>query len=837
MGLRTRLFIWVGTLFLIASLASYFLEQRVTKTNLYKAEAHIKGEIEQLNEDTRRYIEVFLRNALAEQEAEINVLLDKIAENATLVQGFQPTTYNLQHQTWLSSALVSVVNKWVDFIQNTNEGQLGSLIAINADKVELAMRFPVNDNVALVAVKKKDKEQFEGPYVGIRLQYNRFLLDEDVESATQADQIRSRYALFSMDQILKLDLGNANIANLQKRLGGNLAFSFLISQEAAEQYIEEFTSNMKFAQNYLQTHSRDLPPPTDPSALNAWVQAHLQSQGQINAPTERSLELERERKLYGQPINKDISQQILRLLDRYDQIDMIWGLSTLTATGIFGFSPFDALAPIGCSRFTNIESAGKAIYSHEVFVNQPLFHEPACDSDIFPTNMNVCLNPQMEVIDLDQMRRTFFSNSMEFKSGSGQNQRIGFLTLGVDAARILRQLSMATHEIAVLVSNGRVVSVYNADGVENTTELWQRLPIENMMPKKSGTLEVGGKDYYFLHMTPFEEMDFHFFIFNPKDIEFALVDTLEQNASDLIDHISMQMRIASVIGLALVLIFLSNIAKRITKPIVKLAEAAELVCQGKFEDAHLPELKTNRKDEVCTLYRTFCKMVGDLRDKEKVRGVLNKVVSPEIADEILKGNVHLGGEERTVTVLFADIRHFTSLTEKMPPGEVIELLNTCMTKISHAIDQFGGVIDKYVGDEVMALFGAPVAKEDSSLKAVQSGLAIIDTLNEWNIERKTAGKPTIEMGIGIHTGIVLAGNMGAENRLNYTVLGSNVNLSSRLCSAAHPMQILISSDTLKSPMVADTVKTEQVTDVSLKGFSRSIDVFAVKGYQHPSVKP
>ena len=837
MGLRTRLFIWVGTLFIIASLVSYFLEQRVTRTNLYQAEAHIKAEIEQLNEDTRRYIEVFLRNALAEQEAEINVLLDKIAENATLVQGFEPTAYNLQRKTWLSSALVSVVNKWVDFIQNTNEGQLGSLIAIDANKVELAMRFPIDENVALIVVKKKGQEQFEGPYIGIRLQYNRFLLNEDLGAQNQANHIRSRYALFTTDQILKLNFSSDNIGEFQKRLGSDVSFSFLLSKESAQAYVEAFVANMKSAQEYLQTHSRDLPAPSDPSALDVWVQAHLKSEGQPYAPTELSLELEREKQIYSHPINKEISQQILHLLNRYDQIDMIWGLSTLTATGVFGFSPFSTSAPVGCSRFTNADSAGKAIYSSDVFSSNPLFHEPACGSDIFPTNMNVCLSPQMEVIDLDQMGRTFFSNSMEFSSGNGQNQRTGFLTLGIDAARILRQLSMATHETAVLVSSGRVVSVYNPDGVENTADFWQRLPIENMMPKKSGTLEIDGKEYYFLHMTPFEEMDFHFFIFNPKDVEFALVDTLEKNASDLIDHISFQMRIASVIGLVLVLIFLSNIAKRITKPIVKLAEAAELVCEGKFEDAHLPDLNTNRKDEVCTLYRTFCKMVSDLRDKEKVRGVLNKVVSPEIADEILKGNVHLGGEERTVTVLFADIRDFTKLTEKMPPGEVIELLNTCMTKISGAIDQFGGVIDKYVGDEVMALFGAPVAKEDSSLKAVQSGLCIIDTLNEWNIERKKEGKPSIEMGIGIHTGRVLAGNMGAENRLNYTVLGSNVNLSSRLCSAASPMQILISADTLKSPMVADTVKTEQVTDVHLKGFTEAIDVFAVKGYQHPSVKP
>ena len=830
MSLRARLFVWVGALFLLASLGSYFLEQRVTKTNLYRAEAHIKHEIEQLNEDTRRYIEVFLRNALAQQEAEINVLLDKIAENSVLIRGFEPTQYNLEHQTWLSSSLVSVVNKWVDFIQNTNEGKLGSLISIDPSKTEISLRFPINDNISLIAIKQKgDEPIFDGPYIGIRLQYNRYLLDQSIQDS----QIRSRYALFSLDQIQNLNLQEVNIENMQARISSAVSFPFLISVEAAQKYVEQFVQNIRDAQSYLQTHQADLPPPPHPVKLRQWVQEHLKEAGQPTIPTELSIELKREKQLYGQEINKDITQEILLLLDRYDQIDMIWGLSTLTATGVFGFSPFDKMAPIGCARYTDSELTGKAIYSHDVFFNTPLFFEPACDNDIFPSSKNICLNPEMEVINLRKMNRTFFSNSMELNKGG----KTGYLTLGVDASRILRQLSMATHETSMLVAGGQVVSVYNPEGVKDNSPLWRQLPIENMMPNTSGTLTIGDKEYYYLHMVPFKEMDFHFFIFNPKDLEFALVDTLEQNATELIDHISFQMRTASIVGLALVLIFLSNIAKRITKPIVKLAKAAELVCQGKFEEAHLPDLKTKRNDEVCTLYRTFCKMIADLRDKEKVRGVLNKVVSKEIAEEILKGNIHLGGEERSVSVLFADIRNFTKLTEKMAPTEVIELLNTCMTKVSHAIDKFGGVIDKYVGDEVMALFGAPVHREDSSLKAVQSALAIIDTLIEWNVERKKEGKPSIEMGIGIHTGVVLAGNMGAENRLNYTVLGSNVNLSSRLCSAAGPMQVFISADTLGCPLVAETVSTEQVNDVDLKGFTEPVKVYMVKGYKHPSAKP
>ena len=220
---------------------------------------------------------------------------------------------------------------------------------------------------------------------------------------------------------------------------------------------------------------------------------------------------------------------------------------------------------------------------------------------------------------------------------------------------------------------------FDAHGRRSDNPAWRQLPVENMVEHSSGKVQVGDTEYFFLHMIPFPEVDFHFFTFNPVSQEFAIVDSLDRNANALIHRISLQMRLASLVSLAVVLMFLNNIARRITKPIVTLAHATDMVGKGKLENIKLPELKTNRQDEVCSLYRTFCKMVEELKDKEKVRGVLNKVVSREIAEEILKGNVHLGGEEREVTVLFADIRQFTHLTEKMSPNEVIELLNTCMT--------------------------------------------------------------------------------------------------------------------------------------------------------------
>ncbi len=316
---------------------------------------------------------------------------------------------------------------------------------------------------------------------------------------------------------------------------------------------------------------------------------------------------------------------------------------------------------------------------------------------------------------------------------------------------------------------------------------------------------------------------------NSEQAASALVNRIEAGISEVLHDISFEMRLVACGALVLVLLLLHNIARQLTRPIMGLARAAGEIEKGKLDGIILPKLSPKRRDEIAALRNAFENMIIGLKEKEKVKGVLNKVVSPEIANEILKGNVHLGGEERIATTFFADIRNFTHMTQNMTPEEVINMLNACMTRVSRVIDAHGGVIDKYVGDEVMALFGAPIEHPESPLNAIRCALEIIEELKRWNEERKTQGLPAIEMGIGLHTGPVLAGNMGAENRLNYTVLGRSVNLAARLCSAAKPMQILISKQTLEVDVVSGHIEVDELSPMELKGFDQAIVTLSVKG--------
>ncbi|MGE0685099.1 MAG: adenylate/guanylate cyclase domain-containing protein, partial [Candidatus Binatia bacterium] len=210
-------------------------------------------------------------------------------------------------------------------------------------------------------------------------------------------------------------------------------------------------------------------------------------------------------------------------------------------------------------------------------------------------------------------------------------------------------------------------------------------------------------------------------------------------------------------------------------------------------------LNVEREDEIGFLARSFNDMVVGLEEREKIRDIIDKVVSPEIAYELLQRGVTLGGEEREATVFFADIRGFTTLSEQLPPPELIQLLNAYLGRMSRIIENEKGVIDKYIGDEVMAIFGAPLPQADHAVHAVTAALGMLRELALFNNEQRatSVGAPLLRIGIGIASGPVVAGNVGSPERLNYTVLGDTVNLASRLqeLTKEYGVPLLISGTT------------------------------------------
>lgn len=241
---------------------------------------------------------------------------------------------------------------------------------------------------------------------------------------------------------------------------------------------------------------------------------------------------------------------------------------------------------------------------------------------------------------------------------------------------------------------------------------------------------------------------------------------------------ALQQRLFTIFAMGLILMMaaLMLVSRNITRPLQLLTGGARRISAGDYAAS----VEIPHRDEVGQLATAFNTMAKGLAEKEKVRELLGKVVSPEIANELLSKQLELGGEEREVTVMFTDVRGFTALCEGRSPQQILALLNEYFSALTAVIEQHGGVVDKYIGDAVMALFGAPVVYSDAPKRAISAALAVQPALVALNQSFMQRGLKPIAMGIGINTDRVVVGNMGSQSRLNYTAIGDGVNLASRL---------------------------------------------------------
>jgi adenylate cyclase len=309
---------------------------------------------------------------------------------------------------------------------------------------------------------------------------------------------------------------------------------------------------------------------------------------------------------------------------------------------------------------------------------------------------------------------------------------------------------------------------------------------------------------------------------------YQIKDVINQNMVNVYKMLSSQLLGLSLLLFTVALIFIGYFSKRLSTPIILLANATKKIAKGDFEDIELPLVKDSEA-EISVLTKGFSDMIHSLEEREKIRDLLNKVVSKEIAQEILKGKVQLGGEDKIVTILFADIRGFTAMTKDLDPKLVLKNLNEYLTLMTEVIEKEGGVIDKFIGDAIMALYGAPVEDHEAAKHAILSAISMIDRLKVINKIRKSRNENEVFIGIGIHTGKVVAGNMGTMKRLNYTVLGAGVNLASRLCSKASPMEIRVSEDALHASGLENMLIIEPLGPQVYKGFLEPVKSYSIKG--------
>jgi class 3 adenylate cyclase len=287
------------------------------------------------------------------------------------------------------------------------------------------------------------------------------------------------------------------------------------------------------------------------------------------------------------------------------------------------------------------------------------------------------------------------------------------------------------------------------------------------------------------------------------------------------DRIRGALALAGLGALAVAVLVGALLARGLTRPVRALVRATGRIAQGDYA----ARVEVRSRDELGELAGSFNAMAEGLSLKERYRGLLDKVVSREVAEEMLRGEIQLGGETREVTTLFADIVSFTALTDGMEPPRVIALVNECLGRLGTVVEAHGGLVDKYTGDGLMAVFGAPVARPDSAAHAVRAAVEMQAAMRELNRERPLRGEPPVHVAVGVHTGPVVAGNMGSPERLNYTVLGDSVNLAARLCAEAGADEVLVSEAT--RARMGDDLPHSLLGERAIRGFSRPVRVYSV----------
>lgn len=272
----------------------------------------------------------------------------------------------------------------------------------------------------------------------------------------------------------------------------------------------------------------------------------------------------------------------------------------------------------------------------------------------------------------------------------------------------------------------------------------------------------------------------------------------------------------SVIIILIAIVIVYFIGVQFTKPILSITKAATDVSKGNLDI----NLKVDTNDEIQDLAERFNKMVNGLRERKKMK----KFISNSTMDMIQKNSMYptvLGGEYATLTFLFSDIRNFISMSENKKPNEVVKIVNFYLNLQATIIKAHNGDIDKFVGDEIMASFSG----EDATNRAIQCALNIQNVMEEENEKRKLEDKTICEVGIGINRGEVVVGNIGSNERMDFTSIGSVVNIASRLCSNAKAGQILIEQNTYN--LSNTNYEASLQKQIFVKGISQAVNIYSI----------
>ncbi|MGO9410883.1 MAG: adenylate/guanylate cyclase domain-containing protein [Spirochaetia bacterium] len=370
-----------------------------------------------------------------------------------------------------------------------------------------------------------------------------------------------------------------------------------------------------------------------------------------------------------------------------------------------------------------------------------------------------------------------------------------------------------------------------------TVQPAERAALQQLISTKSTeltTIRLGGKDRV-AKGSWFDPFGWYMMVTEERSTFYNRVNQITQRSAIILGA-------AIVLAVILMLLF----ARYLTRPLTRVAGTMRsIIATNDLSQRVLVEYK----DEIGGLAQTFNLMVGELekaygqiknfafkavlaqKREQKIRNIFQKYVPKDVIDRFFQNpESMLVGENRILSVLFSDIRSFTTISEKMAPADLVNSLNRYFNVMVDIIMDKGGIVDKYIGDAIMAFFGAPVKHENDALRSLVAGLEMTEALANFNESQKSTGAPEFQIGVGINFGEVTVGNIGTEKKMDYTVIGDMVNLASRLegLTKQYHQRLIISENLFEQVNGRDGISYRLLDSVAVKGKTKGVKIYSAK---------
>lgn len=400
-----------------------------------------------------------------------------------------------------------------------------------------------------------------------------------------------------------------------------------------------------------------------------------------------------------------------------------------------------------------------------------------------------------------------------------QNELDQIIFVEIEGTKLLRFVNSGRlGQMGIITSDGKSLLSLPDENQQEMAQLTnyffnfsKNFPLKNF----SGVQKANGRDF----VVSFTKNPYGLIVFNAiaTDVLLAPAKLMSLNTIELSGYF---------LTVSIFLLFLFSL--NITSSLEKLAATTREIAKGNFDQDTSGFLKQWFKDEVYSLTLAVDKMVKGLRERDRFKTLFNKFHGSAVTDDLMKNDITLGGEKKNVFVFFSDLRGFTQMSESEDPEKVVQMLNEYFGRMVPAINESGGVVDKFIGDAIMAVWGVPHSSEDDGKNALTACLKIRTALAELNLLRIERGEAPLWMGMGLHYGEAISGTIGSEERMEYTVIGNTINTASRIESSTKSF----GTDLLVSEEVQSRLPDfiyEEAGSVQVKGRSNPLKLFKVRG--------